>query len=414
MSSTLPSLVFLLLLATEEPALESLSFADTLHALAAWVATSEVHGSRPPSPKPGTENAHAAVISVITHMVEYVLNSVRAGGIQGLCIALLSALALTSSWCRAEIGRNAAVALRLAFYAGAWVDLDEARRAEQSACVSIRLSLPGNGVTGCGDGKETTPAEDALKSSLRGAMDGLPETMQALGLEVRHGLLAEYTSSPQGITTDTPLDDPGLDSLVMIQLQSELERQFGAKPEVTELSGCTVSEACSLLMRMPDDYKIRTVQPPAQLSPSQTSHLGQLAVDFARFNKKTDSILHETGFAGFFAGVYDKQQSLVIAYILEAFEALGLPREAQKRAGPPAGSCLTKYERLVNRYYQILSASTRNKYGRSADLQAQILAEYPEYQPELSAGRRAALGEHAARGWVSRDHMQQPHVSHKH
>ncbi|KAI1817387.1 beta-ketoacyl synthase domain-containing protein [Poronia punctata] len=70
-----------------------------------------------------------------------ILKSVRAGGgIQGFCSGFLSTVAVAGAETEADLGRTAAVALRLAVCIGAYVDLDGiySQRPERYSCVAIR------------------------------------------------------------------------------------------------------------------------------------------------------------------------------------------------------------------------------------------------------------------------------------
>lgn len=103
-------------------------------------------------------NLQLATLTVLAHILEYttflnhqhlnghkdaqmkLLEDVRAGGIQGLCIGLLSATAIACSRTKADIARNGAVAMRLAFCIGAFVDLDETQSPEPNVVVALRWS----------------------------------------------------------------------------------------------------------------------------------------------------------------------------------------------------------------------------------------------------------------------------------
>ncbi|KAA8652644.1 Type I Polyketide synthases (Type I PKS) [Aspergillus tanneri] len=101
-----------------------------------------------------TSNMVLAVLTVISHIVEYTtylkynlddggdgdpcLQSVRNGGIQGLCIGFLSATALACARSTEEVVEYGVVAMRLALCVGAWLDLDQELSQEQAICVSAR------------------------------------------------------------------------------------------------------------------------------------------------------------------------------------------------------------------------------------------------------------------------------------
>jgi hypothetical protein len=80
-----------------------------------------------------TRDAHQHVLDSVTR---------SGGGIQGLCVGFLSALAIAVSACEDEIGPSAAVALRLAVCVGAYVDRDtgpfSSDPRSKMACVAVR------------------------------------------------------------------------------------------------------------------------------------------------------------------------------------------------------------------------------------------------------------------------------------
>lgn len=66
------------------------------------------------------------------------------GGVQGFCIGVLSALAVSSAKTEAEVGRYTATSLRLAFCIGAYVDLDQSRNDGDSkvSTLAVRWKPP--------------------------------------------------------------------------------------------------------------------------------------------------------------------------------------------------------------------------------------------------------------------------------
>ena len=82
----------------------------------------------------GDPYAHEAIIK----------NAILGGGIQGLCIGLLSALAVASGKTEDEIGSFAATSVKLAFCIGAYVDLDAHRSKDESnpSTMAVRWKAP--------------------------------------------------------------------------------------------------------------------------------------------------------------------------------------------------------------------------------------------------------------------------------
>lgn len=151
------------LLVDREPSLASVDAAPLFHSLSGWLA-GDINSSETLVLHEGTpKNTFYAVLTVLTHILEYAtsldrshvddcpagteydahtkrLEDFRDGGIQGLCIGLLSAIVLACSKTKVELGKNAGIAVRLAICAGACVDLAELQSAEPTVCLSARWS----------------------------------------------------------------------------------------------------------------------------------------------------------------------------------------------------------------------------------------------------------------------------------
>lgn len=69
-----------------------------------------------------------------------VLKGLQGGGIQGFCVGLLSAIAVSCSENEVDVATNAAVGLRLAVCIGAYIDHDASSAGEntQTACLAVR------------------------------------------------------------------------------------------------------------------------------------------------------------------------------------------------------------------------------------------------------------------------------------
>lgn len=152
------------LLTIEEPALERVDAAPLLQDVATWIQNGDI--STLPTASESSRNTRMAVLTVLAHIVEYmsylhsqevageedahriVLEGLQHGGIQGLCIGLLSAIALACSQTKVEVAKYGAVAVRLALCVGAFVDLSEVETEEPTVCLSTRWPVSE------GDGKD--------------------------------------------------------------------------------------------------------------------------------------------------------------------------------------------------------------------------------------------------------------------
>lgn len=143
------------LLVAREPSLSRVAASPALRGLAEWITNGDVTALR--VAERTSRNMLLAVLTVLAHILEYAANlnhgddnsgdvhvkrleDVCGGGIQGLCIGILSATALASSRTRAEVAKNGAIALRLALCVGACIDHDETQSQEQTICLTARWS----------------------------------------------------------------------------------------------------------------------------------------------------------------------------------------------------------------------------------------------------------------------------------
>ncbi|RDA95879.1 hypothetical protein CP533_5182 [Ophiocordyceps camponoti-saundersi (nom. inval.)] len=145
------------LLIAKEPRLQRVGALPLIEILADWLTSGKYGGPLPFSVQ-AAGNTILAVLTVLSHILEYTtyldrhspalqqgqgthaktLDALHEGGIQGLCVGLLSAIALACSRDKSDISRHGAVAVRLALCVGAHVDLEEATALEPSVCFSAR------------------------------------------------------------------------------------------------------------------------------------------------------------------------------------------------------------------------------------------------------------------------------------
>lgn len=138
-------------LAEANPSLSQVPGAQLLEDIKRWVE----QGDFPAQTVEALPNVQSTPLTVIIQIVEYfnyishaepglshakVLESVRAGGIQGFCTGFLAAVALACSKDEREADELAAVALRLAVCIGAEVDLDGrfASPPREFSCLTVR------------------------------------------------------------------------------------------------------------------------------------------------------------------------------------------------------------------------------------------------------------------------------------
>lgn len=214
-------------------------------------------------------------------------------------------------------------------------------------------------------------------------------------------LLAEHLNVPVGSTLDplTLFGDLGLDSLVAIQLQSDIFDLFGKE---TQLSfDTTFGDLCNTVFPGLSVPPTSTSGVPP-VSREQSAFIAQAPAELCAINNTYTTLAQETGWAAFFSsGAHQRQRFLVSAYILEAFSTLGcdianLPAGSQL----PTITHLPKYGKLVARLQDILKdaglvePSTSGfdhrrttepiprQIGIAEEMHEEILRELPEYSPE--------------------------------
>ncbi|KAK0645193.1 Non-reducing polyketide synthase andM [Lasiodiplodia hormozganensis] len=245
-------------------------------------------------------------------------------------------------------------------------------------------------------------------------------------------LLAEHLSCPDGISLDMPLGDMGMDSLVAIQLKSDMESMFGKRPKLLEIDErCTFSDLLDIIGRedttgqltrglatttMTNSKAIVSAQrnhystsiDSNTVSPSVSSQphfILQALAEFGHIKKNYVQFARQTGWAGFFSDVHPAQDSLALAYVSEGFSALGCDLHAL-----PAGAVLPpiphlpKHARLVSVLLDfvcdaglairsgdgsggsslVVRTAVPAPSATAASLQAAILAAFPRYAPEHS------------------------------
>ncbi|KAG5757376.1 hypothetical protein H9Q70_000026 [Fusarium xylarioides] len=243
-------------------------------------------------------------------------------------------------------------------------------------------------------------------------------------------LLAEHLNCSQGISPDTRLGDIGLDSLVAIQLQSDVEKMVGKRLSLETIDeNSTFSDLCRRVLHqdlvsgqgyslLPDttpkskpnpniidgqNYNpshVTSIMETTASFQGSTPFVTQARLEFAQIKQEASSFTQMTGFAGFYSDVYQKQTSLVLAYILEAFSTLGCDLSALRAGDPlPPVPYMPKYQRLVSRFHEILegaglisvregqsirsrTAEPLPQLGSSADIYRELLNECPNYRPD--------------------------------
>ncbi len=200
-------------------------------------------------------------------------------------------------------------------------------------------------------------------------------------------LVAEHLDTTDEISQDTELGAAGLDSLLGIELGADIEKAFGAKLDMAQLSpDTTFGKLSDMVLPRPDEpgpvskrksedcrpnksvfamkaQEITSPHPTINAAfildqPTATSKndtLASAAEDFAQIRQEYGRFAKETGFLDFRTKVYPKQAKLVLAYVIEAFAALGCSLGSLKAGEQlPSIQHLPKHGKVMSQYYKVL------------------------------------------------------------
>lgn len=220
-------------------------------------------------------------------------------------------------------------------------------------------------------------------------------------------LLASHLDCPvSDFERSTNLTDRGLDSLLCIELVSDLEKIFGVSVDLSVLSAdgnfgdladILVSAVSSLGQTSMTDSSINAstlvrssglitpltfsdedvgeahvlTRTTAAFSSSAVSSsssvstidvLANAAQEFESIKDNFDRLADEYKFSDFYAKVYDKQACLVLAYVVEAFSDLGVDLNSLRSGDPiPKINVISKHGRMLDVLHEIL------RHGKLAD-----------------------------------------------
>ncbi|KAK3332590.1 hypothetical protein B0T19DRAFT_457479, partial [Cercophora scortea] len=182
-------------------------------------------------------------------------------------------------------------------------------------------------------------------------------------------LLQEHLELPEPPALAANLADLGLDSLLCIELASDIEDMFSVEVDMYQLN--EKSSFRDLVNLVNPNFgaedvvsttalakAISSIQPPTtrQSEPRDATLINaqqrfeEIRLDFDKFSR-------EQQFANFWTNVYPDQAILVLSYIDDAFKKLGvdLRNVPQGHPIPRLQGVLPKHSHLVNRLHKILS-----------------------------------------------------------
>lgn len=166
------------------------------------------------------------------------------------------------------------------------------------------------------------------------------------------GLIAEHMGEADNVLLPpgTELRSLGLDSLLALELESELLETFGVRVDIMHLDPAfTINDLHDLFSKS----RQRHAPPEADARPA--NFVDEAAVRFAGTSAEGSACAQEAGFTGFYDRVYPKQMNLVLAYVVEAFAALGCDlRTILPGHRVPAVPHQSKHGKVVAYYYNLL------------------------------------------------------------
>lgn len=165
------------------------------------------------------------------------------------------------------------------------------------------------------------------------------------------GLIVEHMGEADTVLLPgTELRSVGLDSLLALELESELLEAFGVQVDIMHLDPAFTINDLHDLFSKPCQ---RRAPPEADARPA--NFVDEAAVRFAGTRAEASACAQEAGFAGFYNQVYPMQMSLVLAYVVEAFAALGCDLRTILPGHPvPAVLHHPKHDKVVAYYYNLL------------------------------------------------------------
>ncbi|KAI9864364.1 MAG: Type I Iterative PKS [Trichoglossum hirsutum] len=226
-------------------------------------------------------------------------------------------------------------------------------------------------------------------------------------------LISERLDIMDTICRDTNVGAIGVDSLLSIELQADIEKYFGAKIDLERLNGdLTFGELNDMVLSRSEV----TIPTRDKISPSHfIPRLAEISTSsglldaktaaswahapecFARIRHDYDRFAKETKFAEFRAKVYPKQARLVLAYVVEAFATLGcLLVSLRPGERLPPIPHISKHDKVMSQFYRILedaalitaSDTSMKRTNAPIDrtpastLYQEALYDFPQHGPE--------------------------------
>ncbi|KAL3470338.1 hypothetical protein BJX99DRAFT_267529 [Aspergillus californicus] len=159
-------------------------------------------------------------------------------------------------------------------------------------------------------------------------------------------LVAGHLECEDAITPGSNLADLGLDSILSIELASDIKKMFNCEVDMSQLDmDSTFADLVSLTL--PGSGQ--------DMAPVATGDLSHAPRAFEQVRFDYDKYASEVNLQGFWRRVYPSQARLVLAYTVEAFAHLGCNLETMHPGERlPAMTYLPKHELLVKQLQNVL------------------------------------------------------------
>ncbi|KAL4987377.1 hypothetical protein BDW68DRAFT_188060 [Aspergillus falconensis] len=166
-------------------------------------------------------------------------------------------------------------------------------------------------------------------------------------------LVAEHLEYDGTIEASNNLADLGLDSILSIELASDIKKIFNCDVDMSQLNmDSTFADLVALVPGLGAEHSVPPL--PASLT-TESSDLSNAQQAFEQVRLDYDVHTKETGFYGFWRRVYPTQSRLVLAYTVEAFAQLGCDLALMQPGDRlPKINYLPVHEKLVQQLYNIL------------------------------------------------------------
>ncbi|KAL6231242.1 hypothetical protein BDW75DRAFT_244090 [Aspergillus navahoensis] len=165
-------------------------------------------------------------------------------------------------------------------------------------------------------------------------------------------LVAEHLEYDGTIEASNNLADLGLDSILSIELASDIKKIFNCDVDMSQLNvDSTFADLVALVRGLSVGQSLPSLPP----SLTEGSNLDNAQQAFEQVRFDYDFYAKETGFYDFWKRVYPAQSRLVLAYTVEAFAQLGCDiATIQPGDRLPTIKYLPVHEKLVQQLYNVL------------------------------------------------------------